>query len=374
MKIGIDARMYGPRNGGIGRYVQQLVDGLVQNFPLNTYTLFVQPQLEHHFDSYSNVKVICTDIRWYTFKEQTIFLGLLNAENVDLMHFPHFNVPFFYRKPYIVTIHDLILIHYPDRRASTLSPLLYRIKHYAFKKILNNAVHSAQHIITVSEFSKNDIVKTLHSNPKKITVTYLGYEHIKFSTHANPIHPIPYLLFVGAQYPHKNLEFMMKVFSELTEGVGAHYDLIIAGPYGPFSETLRNKAENINKQLHNIKNGRIFCMFNLSDIDIANLYCHAKIFLFPSLYEGFGLPPLEAMAYDIPVVASNTELMKEILGDAYIPAYTYNSAEWIRAISTILTDESIRSTLKKLGQSRLTLFSFKKCISSTHTIYVNLLK
>ena len=129
MKIGIDARMYGPRCSGLGRYIQQLILNLEGQDKENSYIIFLNKE---NFDDYkpieNNFKKVLVDIPWYSWGEQIKFLKILNKENLDLMHFPHFNVPIFYYKKYIVTIHDLIMYHFPRPEASTRSKIIFYLK------------------------------------------------------------------------------------------------------------------------------------------------------------------------------------------------------------------------------------------------------
>ena len=364
--------MYGPKNGGIGRYVEQLITNLLEIDRTNTYTFFVQPNqtIPHHS---KRIRLIETPIRWYSLAEQTIFLSLLKKHPVDLMHFPHWNVPLLFNKPFIVTIHDLILIHHPNRKASTLPLPLYKLKYAAFKKILNHAVNASQHILTVSNFSKQDIIKTLNIPSKKITTTHLGVSHSNQQTSSQTSN-VPYMLAVGVQYPHKNLTFLMDVFESLKQSPESHWNLVIAGPKGPFSKQTQQYANNINKKIEGSKNGRIFCRFNLPDENIADLYKNAQIFLFPSLYEGFGLPPLEAMQASTPVIASNVSCMPEILGGAACLVNPTSQQEWMNAIHTITTNPTYKYTLTSRGHEQLKRYSWISCASSTLAAYNSALK
>lgn len=372
MHIGIDARMYGPRHGGIGRYVEQLITHLLDIDPTQSYTLFALPHtIPEHIAA--RATVVETTIPWYSISEQILLPQLLKKHPVDLMHFPHWNVPLIYNKPFVVTIHDLILIHHPDRRASTLNPIWYNIKYAAFKKILNHAAHASSHILTVSDFSKQDLVNTLHIDPQKISTTHLGVDHLKSSNTRSPHHK-PFMLAVGVQYPHKNLEFLVDMFTALQKQNTKNYDLIITGPRGPFSEQLEQKVHEANTTCAQEKNGRIICTFNQPDAIIQSYYEHAKIFLFPSKYEGFGLPPLEAMRAHTPVIASNTSSIPEITGGAAHLADPHNIETWIDAIDTITNDKIHQESLIKKGNERLKTFNWDTCASSTHKAYENYTK
>ena len=367
MHIGIDARMYGPQHGGIGRYIEQLISHLLKIDSTNTYTFFVQPNttIEHHAQ---RVRLIESSARWYSFAEQTSFLSLLNKHPVDLMHFPHWNVPLLFNKPFIVTIHDLILIHHPNRKASTLPLPLYKLKYAMFKKILAHAAQSSQHILTVSDFSKQDIMNTLGVPSEKITTTHLGITHTSLHDNANTQRE-PYMLAVGVQYPHKNLTFLMNMFANLVQSPASHWNLVITGPTGPFTKNITQQAKNINEHIKDTKKGRILCIFDQNDKELHTLYKHAQIFLFPSLYEGFGLPPLEAMQAHTPVIASNRSCMPEIIGNAADLVDPTSPQAWIDAIHTIATNPNHKFTLTSRGHERIKKYSWNTCVSSTLEAY-----
>lgn len=371
MNIGIDARMYGPNHGGIGRYVQQLINQLLIIDLANTYTFFVHPK-----NPIPNIPqkhtIIETPIPWYSLKEQTKLPKIMNQSNCDIIHFPHWNIPILLRKPFITTIHDLILIHHPDRRASTLSPLVYKFKHNAFKLTIKLAALRAQHILTVSEFSKQDIIKTLKINPDNITVTHLGF-NLPNKPSIQEEQKKPFMLNVGVQYPHKNHQLLLNLFPKLIHPAVASWDLIITGPHGPFTDNLTQNINHINQQCTH-KTGRIKLITNTTDAELTNLYEKARILLFPSLYEGFGLPPLEAMTHGTPVIASNQSSIPEICGNAALLLDPRAQAKWIDAIITIATEKRFAESLISRGHLRLHSFSWSKCASSTLEVYKNIHK
>src|SRR3989338_10671992 len=173
MKIGIDARMYGPKQSGLGRYVQQLIDGLLKIDNENQYVLYVRTyEQQYEITNYENCKIIVVDIPWYSLAEQIKFKKIIKQEKVDLMHFPHWNVPLFYNDPFVVTIHDLIMYHYPRAEATTLGPIKYLIKDKLHHLVVKHAVTKAKKIIVASKFTQKDVHETLGFPNKKMVVTY----------------------------------------------------------------------------------------------------------------------------------------------------------------------------------------------------------
>ncbi len=369
MKIGIDARLYGPKQGGLGRYLEQLITGLEQTDSTNDYVIFLR---KDNFDEYlpgnSRFKKIMADIPWYGWKEQFLLPTILKREKLDFIHFPHWNVPFFYKQKFIVTIHDLILLHYPSRKASTLGPMTYFFKNLAYKIILRHAIQKSEHILTPSKFTKQDIIKNLNLSNDKITVTYLAPTKLNGelqSTSRTSAYKYniakPYLLYVGVAYPHKNLDRLImswKIFEEKN----TNFNLVLVGKKNYFYDQLINGEEF--KKCKNI----IFTDF-VSDFELATLYKNATAYVFPSLYEGFGLPPLEAMQYGIPVISSNTSCLPEILKNAALYFDPKNVQEMCSAISIILTDNEKRNELINNISIVLANYSQKNTVETTLSVY-----
>lgn len=226
MRIGIDARFYGPVGKGLGRYTQEVVDNIIKissadNSTIFDYVIFLSPENYDEFVSdATNVKKVKIDISWYGFKEQILFPFYIWKEHLDLMHFPHFNVPILTPVKFIVTIHDLILTHFPTVRATTLSPLKYKFKNFAYHLVILNAISRSRRIIAVSNFTKDDLIKQFKVKPDKISVTYEGVANLAKgrdslfvarldSQETLELYHIPqkFLLYVGNAYPHKNLNF-----------------------------------------------------------------------------------------------------------------------------------------------------------------------
>lgn len=312
MKIAIDARMLGER--GIGRYIEQLILNLEKIDNTNQYYVILT---KDNFDKYTpknqNFNKIIANFRWYSLKEQLLFPNFLNKYNFDLVHFTHFNVPILYRKPYIVTIHDLIILKFPTIKASTLSPIIYKIKKFFSKIVIKHAIKYAKNIITVSEFTKNDVISYFNLKDKYIDKINVIYEGVtKLNTESsdnieilNNIKKIkPYIIYVGSAYPHKNLENLCDAFKNIDD-----LNLVLVGK----KDFFYNRLEIQYKDLINKK---IFLTDYLDDNTLSLYFKNALFYVFPSLYEGFGLPPLEAMQYGVPILSSNASCLPEILKDS----------------------------------------------------------
>ena len=217
MKIGIDCRLW--HESGVGRYTRNLVQWLSILDTKNQYVLFAlnkdvsSIKYQVLSSKHRNFQVVTADIRWHTLSEQIKFPSILNKENLDLVHFPYFSIPAFYSKPFIVTIHDLIINHFNTGKASTLPSPVYFLKRFGYEFALKKAVNNSRRIITVSNATKSEIVDHYKAREDKIIVTYEGVdkEILKAQNKELDVDK-PYFLYVGNAYPHKNLERLLETF------------------------------------------------------------------------------------------------------------------------------------------------------------------
>jgi len=377
MKIGIDARMYGPEQAGLGRYVQELVLGLVKFDTENEHVVFMRTTHECDFTNNTNIQKVVADIPWYSWQEQLKFSKIIKKEKIDLMHFPHWNVPLFYNKPFVVTVHDLIMYHYPRHEASTHGVFVYWLKDKLHRLVLRHAVRKAKQIIVTSEFTKQDLHKTLGVPEEKMMVIYQSpfqISNFKFQisnraqnlkdkvvTERFGVHQ-KYVLYVGNAYPHKNLEGLLKAWKIFCDKYGEDYQLVLVGKKNFF----------YNKIISNLTiwqcSNVIFTDY-VTDEELSNLYQNASLYVFPSLYEGFGLPPLEAMSYGIPVASSNASCLPEILGEGALYFDPLNYEQMAEIIYKGLTDENIRIELVENAKQELKRYSTFEFVKGTMDIY-----
>ena len=372
MRIGIDARFFGIKQKGLGRYTQKLVEKLekVSLEDGNQYFVFLKKEKFAEYQPQNpNFHKVLADFQWYTFAEQIYFPWSLYKYNLDLVHFPHFNVPIFYCKKFVVTIHDLTLLHFPTVRNSTLHPVFYRLKFLAYRLAIKLAIARAQSIIAISQFTKRDIAKNYGASvEKKTVVTYEACEDFcmmspKKDTGILQKYGIlkPYLIYVGNAYPHKNLERLVLAFYEvLTEK--KDLQLVLTGKNDYFYQRLREFI--LERKIENI----IF-VYDVSDYELDILFHKSIANVFPSLYEGFGLPPLEAMSKGVPVLSSDHPCMREVLGES---AYFFDGED-VTAISSamkkIIEDENLRHDLIKKGFEQVKKYSWGKMAEETLAVY-----
>lgn len=367
-RIGIDARFYGPLGKGLGRYTEEVVDNIIKLDQDNEYVIFLRRENFNDFKCEGiRVKKTLADISWYSLAEQLILPFYIWRERLDLMHFPHFNVPLFCPVKFVVTIHDLILIKFPTERATTLGPLVYRIKNLAYKIVIWLAVKRAKKILAVSEFTKNDIIRQFKVKPEKIAVTYEGVAELQMKPHPNPLLSKerglitqPYLLYVGNAYPHKNLEGLIRVFAKINENI-PNLKLVLVGKEDYFYNRLKQYAKNFSANV-------IFPGY-VPDKELARLYQNALIYVFPSFYEGFGLSPLEAMARGLVVVSSNKTCLPEILGSAGLYFNPVDETDMKHKIEQALADKELRTKLISRGYLQAKKYSWLDCAEKTLEVY-----
>ena len=371
MRIGIDARFFGPIGKGLGRYTQKLIENLEKiSSEDDQYFIFLKAE---NFDEYQpknkNFQKVLADFRWYTFAEQIKFPKLLKKYKLDLIHFPHFNVPILYRGKFIVTIHDLILLRFPTVRSSTLSPFLYWLKFLAYKIVINSAIFRSTQIIGVSNFTKKDILEKFPSiSSNKISVTYEACDDFCFFNpkkyeELSKTYGIikPYILYVGNVYPHKNPERLILAMKELEKEI-PELKLVFVGAEDYFYKRLRILI--VKEKINNI----IFSGF-VPDYDLDAIFRNALAYVRPSLHEGFELPALEAMARGVPVIAADYACSREILGDSAHYFNGENISDIAKAIKIIFKDKALQEELTKKGYERIKKYSWKRMAQETIAIY-----
>lgn len=399
MRIGIDARFYGPTGKGLGRYTQEIVDNVIKIinatespdqgsgalFGLEKTDIIVflgADNFSQFIPSSDNVKKVFLPIRWYSWREQIIMPRIIKKEKLDLIHYPHFNVPIMAPGKFVVTIHDLILTHFPTLRATTLSPILYYFKNIAYRLIIRCAIKKARKVITVSEFTKRDLMKKFSVAANKIVVTYEGVADLSKSR--NEIFPdedggsdflknynflqSKFLLYVGNAYPHKNLEFLLTSFKTLLDSC-PDLRLVLVGKEDYFYQQLHQIASKLELWRVNDENSPVIFAGYVSDKNLEYLYQKSICYVFPSKYEGFGLPPLEAMSHGCPVVSSDRAALPEILGSAALYFNPDNADDFIAGVKEILNDNDLRMDLIAKGRVQASKYDWQRCARETYDVY-----
>lgn len=370
MRIGIDARFFGPESKGLGRYTQKLIEHLENTDQENEYVIFMLSENAHlYMPANSRFTIVIVDARWYTWREQVFFPRVLHQAGCDFVHFPHFNVPIFYKGKSIVTIHDLILLRFPTHRASTHGRLMYAWKFLIYRFVIARAVRRAIHVIAVSAFTRDDVIAHYPHVADKISVTHeAGAEVSKEDTPSEEDQSRyealekPYLLYVGNAYPHKNVTAFVNAFDRWRKKRDETMQLVLVGRRDYF-------YEQIEEYLDAQEITRVVIFDTVSHGFLRLLYRGAHAFVFPSLYEGFGLPPLEACSYGIPVLSSDRSCMPEILGDAVHYVDPEDEEAFVRSIERIVYDDALRTQLRASGPQQAQKYTWQKMTTATRKIY-----
>lgn len=369
MRIGIDARFYGVIGKGLGRYASELIAALERADQTNEYVIFLRKE---NFDDYAPKNPRFTkalaDFPWYGVAEQLRFPALLDRHRLDLAHFPHFNVPILYRKPFVVTVHDLILLSHPSARATTLGPVAFAVKFFFYRRIIASALRRARRVLTVSDYTKNEILRHFPSvRQDKIDVTRIAAGSVPVSPDKQRPASPPFALYVGNAYPHKNLDRLFRAF-RLMRMQRPEFTLTLVGDRDYFSSRLEADAQRGGYA----DNVRFFG--RATEQELTKLYATASLYVFPSLCEGFGIPPLEAMAAGVPVASSNATAMPEILGDAALFFDPTDERAMADAMLRLASDESLRIELARRGSEQTKRYSWDACASQTLAAYASALR
>jgi glycosyltransferase involved in cell wall biosynthesis len=369
-KIGIDARMYRRSTGGIGRYIHGLLKALSKIDNFNRYYVFLtDDDLKEYTLKANNFIPIRAPYLHYSIKEQVGFLRLLNSYHLDLVHFTNFNHPIFYRKKFVLTIHDMTMTLFPapGRQASPLSRFFYHT-------VLKNGVNESKEIIVDSSNTKRDLVKILKSPAEKISVIHLGVDDsYQPSQDLKKIEELkkkynirePYILFVSQWRPHKGIDNLVKSFEILDKRFRMKdLELVITGKPNPkFPEI----EESIN--VSSLRD-RIITPGFIDENDMVPLYSNASAFVFPSVYEGFGLNPLEAMACGTVVATSDISCMPEVCGKGALYFDPNDPEDIALKTHTLLTNNVLRQKLIEQGFENVKRFSWDKMALKTLKIYL----
>jgi glycosyltransferase involved in cell wall biosynthesis len=364
MKIGIDARLWDET--GVGRYIRNLTVYLQKIDTENEYVVFVKDAKKISPLIISpRFSVREVNIHWHSLKEQLLFAQVLDKQTLDLMHFPYFSLPILYKKPFVVTIHDLIIHQFATGKASTLPLPLYSVKRLGFKKVFQHALKKSEKIIVPLENIKKEIHNNFLISEDKIAVTTEGFDtaiQARGSASEDTLHKMEkgkYFLYVGNAYPHKNVGFLLKAFMKFNT-LHPEYRLILVGKDDYFYKELRSVTSS----------SCVSFLHDVSDTDLGQLYTHSQAFVSASLMEGFGLPPLESMGSGSLVVVSDIPSFKEVWGDSELYFDPQDEESLVEALSSIITlSPEEKKARREKGTTRVKQFSWEKMAEKTVQIY-----
>ncbi len=355
-KIGIDVRLTYYRHGGIAEYMRQLSSALAALAP--AYEI----HLLHNFRARETL--VPQFKRGNTFtpchhRIERIALGMeLLPRRFDLLHSPDFIPPRLGAKRYVITIHDLAFLLYADIQTAD------SLRYYAGQ--IQQAVRQADHIIAVSHTTKNDIIHLLNVAPEKMTVIWEGI-HPSFRVSRSHFAPDPYILFVGTIEPRKNIPNLLKGYAILKSRQKAVPKLVLAGQKGWLSEASFAAIESFGLQQE------VVWLGSVPFEQLPALYNGATMLVYPSLYEGFGFPPLEAMACGTPVITSDRGALREVSGEAALYVEPEQPESIAEAMQQLLLNETLAQEMRIRGLEHVKQFTWEQTARQTLAVYEKVL-
>lgn len=371
--VAFDARYVHDRHHGIGRHAYNLLDALTRLDLDRSYVAFYHPDYPNtRFNmemlrERPNVELRPIRLPLYLPSEQLVWPILLARVQADLFHTPYVVLPLLAHIRSIITVHDLIFERYPEFRPRSYLQRFYR-------PVTQLGVKRADVVLTDSESASRDIQAYYRINQAKIHVIGEGVDPT-FHRESNPLHlvavreryglPERFILTLGVGRPHKNIETLVEAFARLDPALDAA--LVIGGepdPRFPDGVSARIHAHGIASRV--LRPGRI------QEADLSAVYSLADVFVFPSIVEGFGLPPLEAMACGTPVLASTAAAVSEVVGNAALAFDARDPEQLATLLSRVLTDAALRTTLTQRGQERARVFTWERVARETLKVYASI--
>ena len=367
VRIAIDARKL--HDFGIGTYVRNLVRGLARATYADTYVLLCRAEDAAFVGSLGpRFEALVESAGNYSLREQISVPLALRRARVDLFHAPHYVVSPLTMCPYVVTIHDCIHLRFPQYLPS-------RAAYYYARTMMTLAAKRARLVLTVSQASKHDIIHYLKVPASKVEVIYNEIDD-RLATPPTPedvarvrerfLLTSPFILYAGNIKPHKNVDRLIEAFSIVRRRGVQDVKLLIIGDEISRYPNLRRLGHR--DQLHQ----HVRFLGFVPDETLAVLYRLASVFVFPSLSEGFGLPPLEAMAAGAPVITSNVSSRPEVVGDAALLIDPRDAGAIADAVVRVLGDPALRADLVRRGLERVKAFSWDRSVARTREVYASL--
>jgi glycosyltransferase involved in cell wall biosynthesis len=371
MRILLDARTVGREFSGVGNYVQELVRAFSRLEADHDFVLGVNGASGRLRDQQLDARFRFFDI---PFSHENHPLGDLWEDHVlprraaqggvDVIHGPAFLIPTRpTRVTKVVTIHDLVAFTHPET-----VPWKYAMY---MRRLIRRAVRSADRVITVSDYVHDDLVRRLHVSPRKLESVRSGVSDDFRRADDTAVERVrerfslrrPYLLFVGNLEPRKNLPGLVRAFREVRARAPQPVDLVVCGKVAWKSEALLRELSAVDLA------GSVHVTGYVRSADLPALYSGAEVFVFPSFWEGFGFPVLEAMACGTPVVSSNVSSIPEVAGDAALLVDPRSLPEISEAVLLLLRDGTKRSELVRKGLERARAFSWSETARRTLETY-----
>lgn len=365
-KILVNGLQFSHDGAGISRYSHKLSEKLLEKN--NNIDVLCRTDVIDEFKNSENlIQVNLENAKSYKriINEQVKSLKIY--KNYDLVHFLDYATPVLYKGIKVATIHDMAMFAMQDKytKAQSLTK----------KILLENTIKNADKLVCISEFTAKELLRYYPNvDESKLEVVYNGFEYKSLVLDRNIVSDTlskfkiskDYLLFVGTLSPHKNIERIVEAFNEIKRN-GYDYQLVICGKKGWLYEEIFNKVKELN-----LESEVVFTDY-VTDEELEVLYQNTKLFVFPSLYEGFGFPPIEAMARKVPVLTSKEGALPEIVGDAALNCDAYNIHDISVKMIDGLSNEELRCSLIEKGIKRSEYFSWENTSKKMIKVYEKLL-
>jgi glycosyltransferase involved in cell wall biosynthesis len=365
VRIAIDARKL--RDYGVGTYVRNLLRHLSRIDPTTEYVVLcrgadcgVTQELGENF------RAVAEPARPYSVREQLSVPLDLRRERIDLFHAPHYVLPPLVPCKSVVTIHDCIHLRFPQYLPNRLASTYART-------VMGVAARRARRVLTVSTASKQDILHYLRIPADNVEVIHNALDsRLAMPPTADEMARVrerfqlnaPFILYAGNIKPHKNVDRLIEAYSILRRRGMTEAKLLIIG------EEI-SKYPNLRRLVHRFQLHPHVRFFGfVPEETLAALYRLASVFVFPSLYEGFGFPPLEAMASGTPVITSNVSSLPEVVGDAALLIDPMDAGAIADAMADVLGDAALRADLVRRGHERVRMFSWERSVARVREVYV----
>jgi glycosyltransferase involved in cell wall biosynthesis len=379
MRIGIDARfLTHPQRGGFKTYTENLVAALARIDSKTVYVLYLdrQPGAQDVVPSQPNFinRVVqgSLPVVGLPWREQVALGKQVKADRLDLFHSPCLTAPLILPCPLVITVHDMIWAfreNFTSRGSWSLKRRLIDWYNYLVPRYV---IRRASAIITVSHASKNSILETFQMNAEKIVVTHeaagSAFRLIEDADQLEAVRnkyslPSKYILALGAADPRKNIKSLIQAYRSLSDELREKYQLVIVWTHTFLASEISKLVEELGLSAN------VRFLRHVPNEDLVSIYNLASLFVFPSRYEGFGLPLLEAMSCGVPVIAADNSSIPEIVGEAAILFDAQDVNGISAAMCQVLTDESLQARLRRDGLERSAQFSWDKCGRETLTVY-----
>jgi len=360
VKIGFDARFISWK--GVGTYSRNLLKQFAQ-VPDLEVVCFYNDDTKDRLPTGENFTMVRLNEEVFSSRNLNKIGSLVNKSACELFHTPYVVAPGNLECPLLVTAHDIIPLLFPKSIPS------FRQRR-AYRSLLADAIQKADHVITVSTVSQSYLLAHFNLPLGKVSVILDGVGH-EFGPRSDAeINAVmekyklgqPNILWLGEFVAHKNVGVLVSAFAALSSRIRSHYKLVLAGEKGGDWKEVKKEADRRGV------GGLVIIPGFIGEDDLPALYSAADLFVYPSLYEGFGLPPLEAMACGTPVVCSNSSSLPEVVGDGGL-LVAPRSAALSAAITEVLTNDNLKQRLRRRGRERAALFSWDTAVTKTLDLY-----